>query len=26
VRPNVVGLVFTPQGIIAPDWTQVRVE
>lgn len=25
VRPNVSGLFFTPQGIIAPDWTQVRI-
>ena len=25
VRPNVSGLFFTPQGIIAPDWTEVRI-
>ena len=25
VRPGVIGILFTPQGIIAPDWTQVRV-
>ncbi len=26
VRPNISGLSFTPQGIIAADWTQVRIE
>jgi ABC-type transport system substrate-binding protein len=26
IRPTVQGLVFTPQGIIAPNWTQVRVQ
>lgn len=26
IRPNVRGLSFTPQGIIAADWTQVRIE
>jgi peptide/nickel transport system substrate-binding protein/oligopeptide transport system substrate-binding protein len=25
VRPNVAGLFFTPQGIIAPNWTEVRI-
>lgn len=25
MRPTVNGLVFTPQGIVAPDWTQVRM-
>ncbi|MCG8347821.1 MAG: peptide ABC transporter substrate-binding protein [Chloroflexales bacterium] len=26
IRPTVQGLVLTPQGIIAPNWTQVRIE
>ncbi|WP_129632070.1 peptide ABC transporter substrate-binding protein [Candidatus Oscillochloris fontis] len=26
IRPHVVGLSFTPQGIIATDWAQVRIE
>lgn len=26
VRPNVRGLIFTPQGIIAPNWTEVYVQ
>lgn len=26
IRPTVHGLSFTPQGIIAADWTQVRIE
>ncbi|EFO81766.1 extracellular solute-binding protein family 5 [Oscillochloris trichoides DG-6] len=25
IRPNISGLSFTPQGIIAADWTQVRI-
>ncbi len=25
VRPNIRGIDFTPQGLVAPDWTRVRV-
>jgi oligopeptide transport system substrate-binding protein len=25
IRPSVTGLVFTPQGIIVPDWTAVQI-
>ncbi len=26
IHPKVVGLFFTPQGIIAPNWTQIRLK